>query len=166
MFIYFIDYDIRMVYIKCQSLYVLQLEFNESKEKVIVFFKVSLEVIILDNFYINIIVFTMIDFFLSIFYYVVQKIYVFLMLEDGKWSRIFDFKLQSLISELEVGFGSVIRKQDFLFKGKGDNVDNLGSMKYIFENFCWLIIYCVCSKFYICLMLILRFINCLLIYKL
>lgn len=128
MFICFIDYDIRMVYIKCQSLYVLQLEFNESKEKVIVFFKVSLEVIILDNFYINIIVFTMIDFFLSIFYYVVQKIYVFLMLEDGKWSRIFDFKLQSLISELEVGFGSVIRKQDFLFKGKGDNVDNLGSM--------------------------------------
>lgn len=145
-FTYFTDYDIKLVYIKCESSYVLQLEPNESKEKVIVFFKVSPEVITPDNLHTNTIVSTMIDSPLSTLYHAVQKIYTPLMLEDGKWSRTLDPKLQSLISELEAGLGSAIRKQDPSFKGKGDNADNLGSMKYIFENSCWLIIYCVCSK--------------------
>ena len=59
-----------------------------------------------------------------------QKIYAPLMLEDGKWSRTLDPKLQSLISELEAGLGTAIRKQDPSFKGKGDNADNLGSRKF------------------------------------
>lgn len=139
-FTYFTDYDIRLVYIKCESSYVLQLEPNESKEKVIVFFKVSPEVITPDNLHTNTIVSTMIDSPLSTLYHAVQKIYAPLMLEDGKWSRTLDPKLQSLISELEAGLGSAIRKQDPSFKGKGDNADNLGSMKYIFEQPCWSII--------------------------
>lgn len=115
----------------------MQLEPNESKEKVIVFFKVSPEVITPDNLHTNTIVSTMIDSPLSTLYHAVQKIYAPLMLEDGKWSRTLDPKLQSLISELEAGLGSAIRKQDPSFKGKGDNADNLGSMKYIFEKPCW-----------------------------
>ena len=110
-------------------LYLLQLEPNESKEKVLVFFKVRPEVITPDNLHTNTIVSTMVDSPLSTLYHAVQKIYAPLMLEDGKWSRTLDPKLQSLISELEAGLGTAIRKQDPSFKGKGDNADNLGSRK-------------------------------------
>ncbi|XP_022324921.2 cytoplasmic dynein 2 heavy chain 1-like isoform X2 [Crassostrea virginica] len=105
-----------------------KLEPNESKEKVLVFFKVRPEVITPDNLHTNTIVSTMVDSPLSTLYHAVQKIYAPLMLEDGKWSRTLDPKLQSLISELEAGLGTAIRKQDPSFKGKGDNADNLGSI--------------------------------------
>ncbi|KAJ8297985.1 hypothetical protein KUTeg_024516 [Tegillarca granosa] len=57
-----------------------------------------------------------------------NKIYAPLLLEDGKWSRNLDPKLQSLISELEAGLGSAIRKQDPSFKGRDKDGDNLGSI--------------------------------------
>ncbi|KAK3100036.1 hypothetical protein FSP39_013759 [Pinctada imbricata] len=101
---------------------------SEAKEKVIVFFKVRPEVITPDNLHTNVIVSSMLDSPLSTLYHAVQKIYAPLMLEDGKWSRNLDPKLQSLISELEAGLGSAIRKQDPSFRGKGDAADNLGSI--------------------------------------
>ena len=45
-------------------------------------------------------------------YHSVQKVFAPLLLKDEKWSRNFDPKLQSLLSELEAGLGSVVRKQD------------------------------------------------------
>jgi dynein heavy chain 2 len=56
--------------------------------------------------------FLVIDSPLNTLYHAVQKVYAPLMLEDGKWSRSLDPKLQSLISELEAGLGAAMRKQD------------------------------------------------------
>ncbi|OWF37256.1 Cytoplasmic dynein 2 heavy chain 1 [Mizuhopecten yessoensis] len=105
-----------------------KIEPNDQKEKVIVFFKIRPDVITPDDLHTNIIVSTMVDSPLSTLYHAVQKIYAPLLLEDGKWSRNLDPKLQSLISELEAGLGSAIRKQDASFTGKSKDGDNLGSI--------------------------------------
>lgn len=95
------------------------------------FFKIKPDVITPDNIHTNIVVSSMIDSPLSTLYHCVQKIYAPLLLEDGKWSRNLDPKLQSLISELEAGLGSAIRKQDPSFKGRDKDGDNLGSKFYV-----------------------------------
>lgn len=59
-----------------------------------------------------------------------HQVYAPLLLDDGRHSRQIDPKLQSLLSELEAGLGSAIRKKDPSFRGRagGDNAeDNLGS---------------------------------------
>ncbi|XP_071126281.1 cytoplasmic dynein 2 heavy chain 1-like isoform X2 [Mytilus edulis] len=107
-----------------------KVEPNENKEQVIVFFKIRPDVITPDNLHNNIIVSSMVDSPLNTLYHAVQKVYAPLMLEDGKWSRNLDPKLQSLISELEAGLGAAMRKQDPSFRGRGkeDDSDNLGSI--------------------------------------
>ncbi|XP_064610087.1 cytoplasmic dynein 2 heavy chain 1-like isoform X3 [Liolophura sinensis] len=103
---------------------------KDSKERVIVFFKIKPEVITPDNLHTNVFVSSMIDSPVSSLYHAVQKIYAPLLLEDAKWSRNLDPKLQSLLSELEAGLGTAIRKQDPSFQGKaGDGgEENLGSI--------------------------------------
>lgn len=104
-----------------------KLEPNDNKEKVIVFFKVRPDVITPDNLHSNIVVSTMVESPLNTLYHAVQKVYAPIMLEDGKLGRSLDPKLQSLISELEAGLGSAVRKQDPSL-AKKDSGDNLGSM--------------------------------------
>ena len=58
------------------------------------------------------------------------QVYAPLLCEDGKWSRNIDPKLQSLLSELEAGLGSALRKQDPSFRGKDGGDENLGSEFY------------------------------------
>ncbi len=53
------------------------------------------------------------------------KVFAPVLLKDQKWSRSFDPKLQNLLSELEAGLGSVIRKQDPSIGGSEDR-DSLG----------------------------------------
>ena len=53
--------------------------------------------------------------------------YAPLLLDDGKYSRNLDPKLQSLLSELEAGLGSAIRKKDPSFRGRAGGEENLGS---------------------------------------
>lgn len=115
-----------------------QVDTKDSKERVIVFFKIKPEVITPDNLHTNVFVSSMIDSPVSSLYHAVQKIYAPLLLEDAKWSRNLDPKLQSLLSELEAGLGTAIRKQDPSFQGKaGDGgEENLGS-KYT-VRFCTL----------------------------
>ena len=58
------------------------------------------------------------------------QVYAPLLLDDGKYSRNLDPKLQSLLSELEAGLGSAIRKKDPGFRGgklRDGGEDNLGS---------------------------------------
>ena len=43
-------------------------------------------------------------------YHALQKIYSPLLLKDAKWSQDFDPRLQGLITELEKGLGSIIRR--------------------------------------------------------
>ena len=83
-----------------------------------------------DNMHINIIISSMVDSPLSTLYHSVQKMYAPLLLEDGKWGRNVDPRIQTLLSELEAGLGSAMRKQDPSFRGTaGDGGDeNLGSM--------------------------------------
>lgn len=85
---------------------------SDVSEKVIVFFKLQPEVITPDNLHQNVFVSSMLDSPINTLYHSVQKIFAPLLLQDEKWSRNFDPKLQSLLSELEAGLGSVVRKQN------------------------------------------------------
>ncbi|XP_077984893.1 cytoplasmic dynein 2 heavy chain 1-like [Glandiceps talaboti] len=89
-----------------------KVEPSDTKEKVLVFFKLQPEVITPDNLHSNVFVSSMLDSPVNALYHSVQKVFAPLLLENEKWSRNFDPKLQSLLSELEAGLGSVIRKQD------------------------------------------------------
>lgn len=40
------------------------------------------------------------------------QVFAPILLKDDKWNKKFDPKLQNLLSELEAGLGSVLRKQD------------------------------------------------------
>lgn len=85
---------------------------SDSAEKVLVFFKLQPEAISPDNLHQNVFVSSMLFSPINTLYHSVQKVFAPLLLKDEKWSRNFDPKLQSLLSELEAGLGSVVRKQD------------------------------------------------------
>ncbi|XP_070553238.1 cytoplasmic dynein 2 heavy chain 1-like isoform X2 [Ptychodera flava] len=89
-----------------------KVEPSDTKEKVLVFFKLQPDVITPDNIHSNVFVSSMLDSPINALYHSVQKVFAPLLLENEKWSRNFDPKLQSLLSELEAGLGSVIRKHD------------------------------------------------------
>ncbi|KAH3831149.1 hypothetical protein DPMN_104411, partial [Dreissena polymorpha] len=101
---------------------------GESKDRVIVFFKIRPDVITPDNLLTNIVVSSMLDSPLNTLYHAMQKIYSPLLCEDGKWSKNVDPKLQTLLSELEAGLGSALRKQDPSFRGKDSGDENLGNI--------------------------------------
>ena len=74
----------------------------------------------------NIFVSSMLDSPISSLYHAVQKVYAPVLLKDAKWSRTFDPKLQNLLTELEAGLGSAIRKHDPNFRGASNEGDSLG----------------------------------------
>ena len=88
------------------------IEPSDTTEKVLVFFKLQPEAITPDNLHQNVFVSSMLSSPVNTLYHSVQKVFAPLLLKDEKWSRNFDPKLQSLLSELEAGLGSVVRKQD------------------------------------------------------
>ncbi|XP_067663541.1 cytoplasmic dynein 2 heavy chain 1-like isoform X1 [Haliotis asinina] len=114
-----------------------RVEPSENKDQVIVFFKVRPDVITPDNVHSNIVVSSMVDSPLSTLFHVVQKVYAPLLLQDGKWSQNLDPKVQSLLSDLEAGLGSAIRKQDPSARSRaGDGGDDsLGSILSPVEEF-------------------------------
>lgn len=85
---------------------------SDTAEKVLVFFKLQPKAITPDNIHQNVFVSSMLSSPVNTLYHSVQKVFAPLLLKDEKWSRNFDPKLQSLLSELEAGLGSVVRKQD------------------------------------------------------
>ena len=85
---------------------------SDTAEKVLVFFKLRPEAITPDNVHENVFVSSMLSSPVNTLYHSVQKLFAPLLLKDEIWSRNFDPKLQSLLSELEAGLGSVVRKQD------------------------------------------------------
>ena len=110
------------------QIYYLQVEPGESDDKVIIFFKTKPEVITPDNIHTNVFVSTMIDSPVSALYHALQKVYAPVLLKNEKWSQKFDPKLQSMLGDLEAGLGSVMRKHDPSFHGRGDP-DKLGGKK-------------------------------------
>lgn len=116
------------------------MEPEESSEKVIVFFKIRPEVITPDNLHRNVFVSSMLDSPLSSLYHAVQKVYAPCLLKDAKWSKSIDPKLQNLLTELEAGLGSAVRKQDPMHRGplhSGDENSFGGNnvLKYLDINF-------------------------------
>ena len=108
------------------------MESEENEEQVIVFFKIKPEVITPDNIHNNVFVSSMLGSPVTTLYHAVQKVFAPTLLKDDKWSRNFDPKLQNLLTELEAGLGSIIRKQDPSQRGSqiSLNEDNFGGMSY------------------------------------
>jgi dynein heavy chain 2 len=87
-------------------------------DKLLLFFKLQPAVITPENLHNNVFVSSMLDSPIDTFYHTVQKVYAPLLLKDDKWSQKFDPKLQTLLSELEAGLATVVRKQQFTGSGK------------------------------------------------
>uniref|UniRef100_A0A8C9S5I7 Cytoplasmic dynein 2 heavy chain 1 n=1 Tax=Scleropages formosus TaxID=113540 RepID=A0A8C9S5I7_SCLFO len=81
-------------------------------DKVLVFFKLRPTVITEDNLHQNILVSSMLESPISTLYQAMRQVFAPVLLKDEKWSKTFDPKLQSLLNELEVGLGSVVRRSD------------------------------------------------------
>ena len=110
----------------------IKVEPGETEDKVIVFFKIRPDVITPDNLHKNVFVSTMLDSPVSALYHAVQKVYAPVLLKDAKWSKAFDPKLQNLLTELEAGLGTMIRKQDPTHRGPVHDGDEnkFAGMKY------------------------------------
>ncbi|XP_075448514.1 cytoplasmic dynein 2 heavy chain 1 isoform X2 [Ascaphus truei] len=83
---------------------------NDTKDKVLVFFKIRPDVITEDNLHDNILVSSMLDSPINTLYQAVRQIFAPILLKDEKWSKDFDPKLQTLLRDLEAGLGSILRR--------------------------------------------------------
>ncbi|XP_053312461.1 cytoplasmic dynein 2 heavy chain 1 isoform X2 [Spea bombifrons] len=83
---------------------------GDTKDKVLVFFKTRPEVITEDNLHENILVSSMLDSPINTLYQAVKQVFAPMLLKDEKWSKDLDPKLQTLLSELEAGLGSILRR--------------------------------------------------------
>lgn len=88
------------------------IDFDDAKDKVLVFFKLRPEVITDGNLHNNILVSSMLESPINSLYQAVRQVFAPMLLKDQEWSRNFDPKLQNLLSELEAGLGIVLRKSD------------------------------------------------------
>ncbi|XP_077154626.1 cytoplasmic dynein 2 heavy chain 1 isoform X5 [Ranitomeya variabilis] len=94
-----------------------KVEPGDTKEKVLVFFKIRPEVITEDNLHENVLVSSMLDSPINTLYQAVRQIFAPLLLKDEKWSKECDPKLQTLLSDLEAGLGSVLRRRTVTSRG-------------------------------------------------
>jgi len=107
---------------------------EDSKERALVFYKIRPEVITSDNIQTNVFVSSILDSPLSTLYQSVHNVYVPMLLQNDNSSQSLDPKLQSLLGELDVGLGSVLRrKADRSAPAKSSSADDtLGGMYYVF----------------------------------
>ncbi|KAM9317805.1 cytoplasmic dynein 2 heavy chain 1 [Pholidichthys leucotaenia] len=82
---------------------------GESKEKVLVFFKLRPTVITEDNLHQSLLVSSMLESPVSTLHQAVKQVFAPVLLKDERWRSTFDPKLAGLLSELELGLGSVVR---------------------------------------------------------
>uniref|UniRef100_A0A667ZZ86 Dynein cytoplasmic 2 heavy chain 1 n=1 Tax=Myripristis murdjan TaxID=586833 RepID=A0A667ZZ86_9TELE len=83
---------------------------GDSREKVLVFFKLHPTVITEENLHQSLLVSSMLESPISTLYQAVRQVFVPVLLKDEQWSSAFDPKLAGLLSELELGLGSVVRQ--------------------------------------------------------
>ncbi|XP_072467338.1 cytoplasmic dynein 2 heavy chain 1 isoform X1 [Notamacropus eugenii] len=88
------------------------IDVGDTKDKVLVFFKLRPEVITEDNVHNNILVSSMLDSPINSLYQAIRQVFAPMLLKDQEWSKNFDPKLQNLLSELEAGLGIVLRRSD------------------------------------------------------
>ncbi|XP_029026743.1 cytoplasmic dynein 2 heavy chain 1 isoform X2 [Betta splendens] len=85
---------------------------GDNKEKVLVFFKRHPTVITEDNLHQSLLVSSMLDSPINTLYQAVRQVFAPVLLKDEHWRSAFDPKLAGLLSELEVGLGSVVRQSE------------------------------------------------------
>ena len=86
------------------------IESDATSDNWLVFFKLQPTVIVPDNVHTNIFVSTMLDSPVDTLYHSVQKVFAPVLLKDAKWSKKIDPKVQMLLTELEAGLGSTLRR--------------------------------------------------------
>ncbi|KFP28061.1 Cytoplasmic dynein 2 heavy chain 1, partial [Colius striatus] len=102
-----------------------KIEATHSKNNVLVFFKLRPDVITEDNLHSNILVSSMLDSPINTLYQAVRQVFAPVLLKDERWSETFDPKLQKLLSELEAGLSSVLRRSDSKYIGTKFNEDDV-----------------------------------------
>ncbi|KAG8452968.1 hypothetical protein GDO86_004684 [Hymenochirus boettgeri] len=83
---------------------------GDTKDNVLLFFKIRPDAITEDNLHENILVSSMLDSPIHTLYQAVKQVYAPILLKDEKWSKDFDPKLQGMLSDLEASLGSVLRR--------------------------------------------------------
>ncbi|XP_008299945.1 cytoplasmic dynein 2 heavy chain 1 [Stegastes partitus] len=83
---------------------------GDSGEKVLVFFKLHPTVITEDNLHQSLLVSSMLESPINTLYQAVKQVFAPVLLKDERWRSAFDPKLADLLSELELGLGSVVRQ--------------------------------------------------------
>lgn len=86
------------------------IESDATSDNWLVFFKLQPTIIVPDNVHTNIFVSTMLDSPVDTLYHSVQKVFAPVLLKDAKWSKKVDPKIQILLTELEAGLGSTLRR--------------------------------------------------------
>uniref|UniRef100_A0A7N6BYS7 Dynein heavy chain tail domain-containing protein n=1 Tax=Anabas testudineus TaxID=64144 RepID=A0A7N6BYS7_ANATE len=88
---------------------------GDSKEKVLVFFKLHPTVITEDNLHQSLLVSSMLESPINTLYQAVRQVFAPVLLKDEHWRSAFDPKLADLLNELERGLGSVMDRRDVDF---------------------------------------------------
>uniref|UniRef100_H2M4S9 Cytoplasmic dynein 2 heavy chain 1 n=1 Tax=Oryzias latipes TaxID=8090 RepID=H2M4S9_ORYLA len=87
----------------------LQLSNKVTQENVLVFFKLRPTVITEENLHQNLLISSMLESPINTLYQAVKQVFAPVLLKDERWRSAFDPKLAGLLSELELGLGSVVR---------------------------------------------------------
>ncbi|KAG7479775.1 cytoplasmic dynein 2 heavy chain 1 isoform X1 [Solea senegalensis] len=112
---------------------------GDSRDKVLVFFKLHPTVITEDNLHRSVLVSSMLESPINTLYQAVRQVFAPVLLKDERWRSAFDPKLAGLLSELELGLGSVVRQsgaQPSAKKGRREE-DILGILTPIDEFQYW-----------------------------
>ncbi|GAB0180600.1 cytoplasmic dynein 2 heavy chain 1 [Grus japonensis] len=102
-----------------------KIEATNSKNNVLVFFKLRPDVITEDNLHSNILVSSMLDSPINTLYQAVRQVFAPVLLKDERWSKTLDPKLQKLLSELEAGLSTVLRRSDPNYTGTKFSEDDV-----------------------------------------
>ena len=86
------------------------IEAEATTDNWLVFFKLEPCCITPENVHTNIFVSSVLDSPIDTLYHSVQKVYAPILLKDARWSKNIDPKIQHLLTELEVGLGSTLRR--------------------------------------------------------
>ena len=63
-----------------------------------------------ENLHTNIFVSSVLDSPIDTLYHSIQKVFAAVLLKDARWSKHIDPKIQHLLTELEAGLGSTLRR--------------------------------------------------------
>uniref|UniRef100_A0A8C4HES0 Cytoplasmic dynein 2 heavy chain 1 n=1 Tax=Dicentrarchus labrax TaxID=13489 RepID=A0A8C4HES0_DICLA len=93
--------------------------------KVLVFFKLHPTVITEDNLHQSLLVSSMLESPINSLYQAVRQVFGPVLLKDERWRSAFDPKLADLLSELELGLGTVVRQSGAKLSAKKGHEDVL-----------------------------------------